>query len=76
MVQSVELLFDEATDVAVRAEWQRLWDAGMPSRTRVRAESNRPHITLFVARHIPTEIDELLGRRIATPRSTSGWAGS
>ncbi|AOW92779.1 hypothetical protein BFN03_09040 [Rhodococcus sp. WMMA185] len=67
MVQSVELLFDEATDVAVRAEWQRLWDAGLPSRSRVRAVSNRPHITLFVARHIPTEIDDLLGRKIATP---------
>ncbi|MEV0948858.1 2'-5' RNA ligase family protein [Rhodococcus sp. NPDC049939] len=67
MVQSVELLFDEETDVAVRAEWQRLWDAGLPSRTRVRAISNRPHVTLFVARHIPTEIDELLRRQIATP---------
>jgi 2'-5' RNA ligase len=67
MVQSVELLFDEATDDAVRAEWKLLWDAGLPSRTRVRALSNRPHVTLFVARHIPPELDELLGRRIPTP---------
>lgn len=67
MVQSVELLFDKPTDDAVRADWRHLWDAGLPSRTRVSAQSNRPHITLFVARHMPPEVDELLRRGVPTP---------
>ncbi|QNG21291.1 2'-5' RNA ligase family protein [Rhodococcus triatomae] len=64
MVQSVELLVDADTDAAVRAEWRTLWDAGLPSLARVSAVSNRPHITLFVARDIPAEVDESLVRAL------------
>lgn len=67
MVQSVELLLDPHLDGAVRAEWQTLWDAGMPSLRRITAESNRPHITLFVARSIPTEVDEALTYAVSAP---------
>lgn len=67
MVQSVELLFDDATDSAIRGEWQCLWDAGLPSQYRVRAESNRPHITLFVARAISQDVDDALIEHLPTP---------
>lgn len=67
MVQSVELLLDPSLVRAVRGEWQTLWGAGMPSLNRVTAESNRPHITLFVARSIPTEMDEALKYALSAP---------
>jgi 2'-5' RNA ligase len=46
VVQSVELLLDDAADVAVRAQWQALADAGLPSQARHTGSSNRPHVTL------------------------------
>jgi 2'-5' RNA ligase len=49
-VPSIELLLDDATEVAVRAEWEMLRDAGLPSQARHTAESNRPHITLAYSR--------------------------
>lgn len=46
MVQSVELTFDDASDGALRAEWDALAAAGLPSQARHTAPSNRPHVTL------------------------------
>lgn len=46
MVQSVELLLDDAADAAVRAQWQALLDAGLPSQARHTGASNRPHVTM------------------------------
>lgn len=57
MAQTVELLLDDALDTAVRGEWARLLEAGIDSQARVRAESNRPHITLFVARAVPLDVE-------------------
>ncbi|HEX2810439.1 MAG TPA: 2'-5' RNA ligase family protein [Kineosporiaceae bacterium] len=48
MVQSVELLLDDELDAAVRAQWQALADAGLPSQARHTGSSNRPHVTLAV----------------------------
>ena len=45
---SVELLPDARLDSALRAEWSRLIDAGLPSAGRHQAPSNRPHVTLAV----------------------------
>ncbi|WP_242430893.1 MULTISPECIES: 2'-5' RNA ligase family protein [Rhodococcus] len=67
MVQSVELLLDPVSESAVRAQWQLLADAGLPSQASHHSPSNRPHITLFVAREIPAEVDELLVRRFSAP---------
>lgn len=47
-VVSLELLLDEETDAAVRAEWDALAQAGLPSQAQHKGESNRPHITLLV----------------------------
>lgn len=64
MVQSVELLLDDGLDDAVRAEWDRLREAGVSSAARIRSETNRPHITLAVATSIPPEIEGDLRDRI------------
>ena len=61
MVQSVELLLDEASDALIRAEWDRLLDADLPSQARHTGRGNRPHITLGVARSLaPQQETELI----------------
>jgi hypothetical protein len=48
VVQSVELLLDDGLDAAIRAQWQALAEAGLPSQARHTGPSNRPHVTLAV----------------------------
>ena len=57
MVQSVELLLDDATDWAVREQWRALAAASLPSQARHGGASNRPHVTLAVADAMPDELD-------------------
>jgi 2'-5' RNA ligase len=45
-MRSIELVFDEATDSLVRADWARLAAAGLPSLSAHTSASNSPHITL------------------------------
>ena len=53
MAQSVELIFDPATEVALRVNWDRLADSGLPSARPVRADpDHRPHLTLYAAERI------------------------
>lgn len=47
-VVSIELLLDDETEALVRADWERLAQAGHSSLAAHRAPSNRPHITLLV----------------------------
>jgi hypothetical protein len=56
VVHSVELVFDQDTEAAVRHIWDELRDAGIPSQ----APASRPHSTLTVAERIDPEVDELL----------------
>jgi hypothetical protein len=46
-IVSIELLLDEATEARVRADWQRLADAGLSSLAAHTAPSHRPHIPLL-----------------------------
>lgn len=48
-MHSIELLLDSATDDAVRGQWRRLADAGLPSQARHSGASNAPHVTLVAA---------------------------
>jgi 2'-5' RNA ligase len=48
-VHSLELLLDDDADASVRADWDRLVEAGLPSSGRHRSPSNAPHITLVAA---------------------------
>ncbi|MGW7194735.1 2'-5' RNA ligase family protein [Streptomyces chryseus] len=45
-MRTVELLLDEAAQLAVREAWRRLADAGLPSQARHRSPTNSPHLTL------------------------------
>jgi 2'-5' RNA ligase superfamily len=48
-MQSLELLFDSPTETSLRAEWDALAAAGLPSSARNVSPSNRPHVTVAVA---------------------------
>lgn len=52
---SVEMLPDDDVDTAVRGDWQRLIDAGLPSARRHPSETNRPHVTLAVRDVLPED---------------------
>ncbi|MHC2999880.1 2'-5' RNA ligase family protein [Microbacterium sp. HJ5] len=52
-IVSIEVLFDSETESAVRAEWDRLAEAGLSSLASHRAPSNRPHLTLLVRPSLP-----------------------
>ena len=58
MVHSVELVFDQDTEAAVRHIWDGLRETGIPSQAPV----SRPHTTLIVAERIDPEVDSLLAR--------------
>ena len=60
MVHSVELLFDDRTDAAVRQVWDELAGAGIRSLAGHRSPTNRPHVTLTVAETIDSGADEAL----------------
>lgn len=60
MAHSIELLLDERSDGTVRAMWQALTDAGLPSQLQVTSATNRPHITLVAAPRISPDVDDVL----------------
>jgi 2'-5' RNA ligase len=56
MVHSVELVFDTVTEEAVRAIWDELRAAGIPSQV----PASRPHATLTVGERLDAAVDEPL----------------
>ncbi|MEV5649990.1 2'-5' RNA ligase family protein [Nocardia sp. NPDC052254] len=63
MVQSVELLLDDAAEAEIRRQWHLLAEAGIPSPT----PEHRPHITVAVAREIWPRLDRALSERPFRP---------
>jgi 2'-5' RNA ligase len=61
MVHSVELVFDQDTEAAVRNIWAGLAEAGIHSQ----APTSRPHATLTVAQRIDAEVDALLAALVS-----------
>jgi 2'-5' RNA ligase len=61
-VHSIELVLDDDTDRQIRAEWNQLAGAGLPSQARHTGASNRPHITLALA----AALDAADGGRLTT----------
>jgi 2'-5' RNA ligase len=60
VAHSIELIFDDATDAALRRDWTALAEAGLPSQARHRSPTNRPHVTLAVSERISAAVDEEL----------------
>ena len=72
MAHSVELLFDQSTDAAIRRQWAALADAGLPSQANHPSPTNRPHVTLTVAQRIdPGRRRRAAGARSAVTAATA-----
>ena len=61
MTQALELTFDRRADEAIRAQWEELRAAGLPSMARHTAPTNRPHVTLDARETVSPEVDAALG---------------
>lgn len=64
-LHSLDLILDDATDARIRAQWDALAAAGLPSQARHRSSTNAPHITLLQAASIPPESEETVGAALA-----------
>ena len=61
MTQSVELLLDDAADRDIRAQWNLLGDAGLPTSRRVQpSPSHAPHVTLWAGDLVDPADDQAL----------------
>jgi len=61
VTQSVELLLDDAAAAGIRAQWDRLGDAGLPtSRRTTPSPSHAPHVTLWAGDAIEPDDDAAL----------------
>ena len=63
-MEALELLLDDATNDAVRLEWEALRAAGLPSQANHRGETNAPHITLLATDVLPAA-DEALASALS-----------
>lgn len=66
MVQALECYFDEDAEHAVRALWQRLEQAGVPSPASSERGHHRPHVTFALGSAIPTAARKDLAVDLAT----------
>ena len=58
MTQSVELLLDDASEAAIRDQWDRLGDAGLPTaRRREPSPHQAPHVTLWAGDQLSAAAD-------------------
>lgn len=63
MAQSVELVLDRAAETAVLDQWERLYEAGLPTARRSQpSPHHRPHVTLFAGERISETAEEELVR--------------
>lgn len=51
-MRSVELLLDPESEARLRAQWEALETAGLPSLALHTSASNRPHVTLLAGREL------------------------
>ena len=59
-MHSVEVVLDDDADGQVRAQWQALFLAGLPSQARHTGRSNRPHVTLALTDTITDDVERRL----------------
>jgi 2'-5' RNA ligase len=74
-MHSVEVVLDDDADRQVRAQWQELLLAGLPSQARHTGRSNRPHVTLALSDTITDDVERRLvdaGARLPIPVTLGG----
>ncbi|MBF4162114.1 2'-5' RNA ligase family protein [Nocardioides acrostichi] len=64
-LHSLELVPDDEGQEAVRAQWQALLDAGLPSQAQHRSPSNAPHVSVVEAARLPDEAIDVARVRLA-----------
>ena len=64
-LHSFELLPDDAGQEAVRAQWQALHDAGLPSQLDHRGSTNAPHVSVVESERLPDAAFDVARARLA-----------
>ncbi len=77
-LHALELVPDTAGEETLRADWQALRDAGLPSQLDHRGSTNTPHVTVIATPTLTDQDEEraadLLGRLLPIRVVTSGLA--
>ncbi|WP_378147338.1 2'-5' RNA ligase family protein [Cnuibacter sp. UC19_7] len=74
-MRSVELTLDEEGDAAVRLDWARLSEAGLPSLADHTGPTNRPHVTLAAGDVLEVESDLLASELAGALPATLTFSG-
>ena len=64
---ALELSLDPASEAAVRAQWEALRAAGLPSQAEHKSMTNAPHLTLVAAQELDPELAEVATASIPLP---------
>ena len=75
MVQSVELLLDDAAEQRFLGDWTSLADAGLASQARHRSPSNRPHVTLAAVPALDATAEDRLASLLPQALPLPAYAG-
>ena len=73
-LHALELIPDEEGTAAVRADWQRLRDAGLPSQLDHRGATNAPHLTVVSAPVLPESAIDVAAARLGAMLPIRGRA--
>lgn len=73
MAQALQFFLDDEGDAAVRALWQRLERAGVPSLANRTHGKHRPHVTFAVAGSIPPRARQALREDLALLTLPALW---
>jgi len=65
-LHALELVPDEAGMAAVRQDWQRLRDAGLPSQLDHAGATNAPHLTVVSAPELPDAAMDVASARLGS----------
>lgn len=65
-LHTLELVPDDDGQDAVRRDWQRLRDAGLPSQLDHLSPTNRPHVSVVAAPNLPDEAIDVARARLGS----------
>lgn len=75
-MHSIEFTLDPDAEDAIRADWEDLLAAGLPSAGAHRSASNRPHVTVLAATSVPEPLQASAEHLLAPVLPlTARWGG-